>query len=79
MRTNGYIPPTFPPPSFIPLVSNSPLLFSASIERVFRYGSDILRSKRSALSFLNFEKLVFIKGNLKIIKNNLQELEEEIE
>ena len=58
---------------------NSPFPSSASVERLFSYGSDILRPKRSALSSLNFEKLVFIKGNLKIIKNNLQELEEEIE
>ena len=58
---------------------NTPLPSSQSVERLFSYGSDILRPKRSALSSPNFEKLMFIKGNLKIIKNNLQELEEEIE
>ena len=58
---------------------NTPLPSSASVERLFSYGSDIMRPKRSALSSPNFEKLVFLKGNLKIIKQNLQEAEEEEE
>lgn len=57
---------------------NTPLPSSASVERLFSFGSDILRPKRSALSSQNFEQLVFMKGNLKIIEKNLQE-EEEIE
>ena len=41
---------------------------SASFERVFSYGSDILRAKRSSLAAQNFEALVFVKGNMKMLK-----------
>lgn len=40
-------------------------------------GIYILRTKSSVLSYQNFEQMVFIKGNLKIMKMNQQE--EEIE
>ena len=43
---------------------NTPLPSSAAVERLFSSGSDILRPKRSNLTADNFEKLVFIKGNL---------------
>uniref|UniRef100_UPI00358EC094 uncharacterized protein n=1 Tax=Myxine glutinosa TaxID=7769 RepID=UPI00358EC094 len=57
---------------------NTPLPSSASVERVFSYGSDILRPKRSALAAPNFEALVFMKGNLQILKK-AHEVEEEDE
>uniref|UniRef100_UPI00358F4092 uncharacterized protein n=1 Tax=Myxine glutinosa TaxID=7769 RepID=UPI00358F4092 len=47
---------------------NTPLPSFASVEHVFSYGSDILRPKRSALAAPNFEALVFMKGNLQILK-----------
>ena len=47
---------------------NTPLPSSASVERVFSYGSDILRPKRAALAAPNFEALVFMKGNLHLLK-----------
>ena len=58
---------------------NTPLPSSASVERLFSFGSDILRPKRSSLTSHNFEQLVFMKGNISIIKKNhkLQEEEEE--
>lgn len=46
---------------------NTPLPSSAAVERMFSIGSDILRAKRSALTADNFEALVFIKGNLKLL------------
>ena len=55
---------------------NMPFPSSASFEKLFSYEPDILRPKRSALRSPNFEKLVFLKGNLRLIMNNLQELEE---
>uniref|UniRef100_UPI00358E8F2E uncharacterized protein n=2 Tax=Myxine glutinosa TaxID=7769 RepID=UPI00358E8F2E len=59
---------------------NTPLPSSASVERVFSYGSDILRPKRSALAAPNFEALVFMKGNLQILKKAHEvEVEEEDE
>ena len=39
----------------------------AVVERLFSMGSDILRAKRSSLTADNFEKLVFIKGNLPLL------------
>jgi hypothetical protein len=46
---------------------NTPLPSSAAVERLFSIGSDILRPKRSTLTADNFEKLVFIKGNLQLL------------
>jgi hypothetical protein len=46
---------------------NTPLPSSAAVERLFSIGSDILRAKRSSLTADNFEKLVFIKGNLQLL------------
>lgn len=46
---------------------NTPLPSSAAVERLFSSGSDILRPKRSNLTADNFEKLVFIKGNLPLL------------
>jgi hypothetical protein len=47
---------------------NSPLPSSAAVERLFSFGSDILRAKRSSLTADNFEKLVFVKGNMHLLK-----------
>ena len=49
------------------LKHNSPLPSSAFVERVFSFGLDILRPKRSSH---NFEQLVFMKENIGIIKKN---------
>ncbi len=46
---------------------NTPLPSSAAVEMLFSIGSDILRPKRSTLTADNFEKLVFIKGNLQLL------------
>ena len=46
---------------------NTPLTSSAAVERLFSMGSDILRAKRSSLTADNFEKLLFIKGNLQLL------------
>jgi hypothetical protein len=47
-----------------------PLPSSAAVERLFSMGSAILIPKRSLLTATNFENLVFIKGNLHMIKKN---------
>jgi hypothetical protein len=46
---------------------NTPLPSSAAVERLFSMGSDILRAKRSSLTADNFEKLLFIRGNLQLL------------
>lgn len=46
---------------------NTPLPSSAAVERVFSVGGDILRSKRAALTAINFEQLVFMKGNMDLL------------
>ena len=58
---------------------NTPLPSSASVERIFSFGSDILRRKRSSLTSHTFEQLVFMKGNIGIIKKNHKLHEEEEE
>ena len=57
---------------------NTPLPSSASVERMFSYGSDIIRPKRSTLAAHNFEALIFLKGNLHLLKK-AHEVEEENE
>ena len=42
--------------------SNSAILSSAAIERLFSVGKDVLKPKRSRLTDQNFEMLVFLKG-----------------
>ena len=46
---------------------NTPLPSSAAVERLFSMGSDVLRAKRSSLTADNFEKLLFIRGNLQLL------------
>ena len=47
---------------------NTPLPSSAAVERLFNVAGDILRPKRSSLSSANFEKLVFMRGNMEFMK-----------
>jgi hypothetical protein len=47
------------------------------VERLFSSGGDILRAKRSSLSASNFEKLVFMRGNMKLL--GLKEVERQEE
>ena len=56
---------------------NTPLPSSASVERMFSFGSDILRPKRATLRSPNFENLVFMKVNLNIIKKQLKQENED--
>ena len=41
--------------------SNTPILSSAAIERLFSVGKDVLKPKRSGLTDQNFKMLVFLK------------------
>ncbi|KAG0721717.1 hypothetical protein GWK47_045875 [Chionoecetes opilio] len=43
---------------------NTPVPSSAAVERLFSMGSDFMGPKRSSLTAKNFEKLVFLKGNM---------------
>jgi hypothetical protein len=56
---------------------NTALPSSAAVERLFSSGGDILRAKRSSLSASNFEKLVFMRGNMKLL--GLKEVERQEE
>jgi len=47
---------------------NTPLPSSTAGERRFSFGSDIPRAKRSSIAMDNFEKLVFLKGNMHLLK-----------
>ncbi|KAG0722180.1 Tripartite motif-containing protein 65 [Chionoecetes opilio] len=47
---------------------NAPVPSSAAVERLFSMGSDVMRPKRSSLTAKNFEKLVFLKGNMNLLK-----------
>ena len=42
---------------------NTAIPSSATVERLFSIGKDILTPKRATLSDENFEKLMFMKGN----------------
>ena len=63
---------------------NTPLPSSAAVERLFSSAGDILRPKRSILTNQNFEKLVFMRGNMQLLchkeanpKNNKTEEQQE--
>ena len=47
---------------------NTGLPSSAAVERLFSTAGDVLRPKRACLSEANFEHLVFLKGNLHLVK-----------
>ncbi|KAG0711062.1 hypothetical protein GWK47_021441 [Chionoecetes opilio] len=40
---------------------------SAAVEKLFSSAGDILRPKRSSLSNINFEQLVFVRGNMHLL------------
>lgn len=49
---------------------NTPVPSSAAVERLFSIASDIIRPKRSRLTANTFEKLVFLKGNMTLLKDS---------
>lgn len=58
---------------------NVPLPSSAGVERLFSSDGDILRANRSSLSNINFEQLVFVRGNMHLLgyKNKEEECGEQ--
>ncbi|KAG0714609.1 hypothetical protein GWK47_013775 [Chionoecetes opilio] len=58
---------------------NTPVPSSAAVELLFSMGSDVMRPKRSSLMAKNFEKLVFLKGNMNLLKGRweLEDSDEE--
>ena len=54
---------------------NAPLPSSAAVERLFSSAGDILRAKRSSLSNIHFEQLVFVRGNMHLL--GYKEVQEE--
>ena len=51
---------------------NTGIPSSAAVERLFSVAGDVLRPKRACLSEDNFEHLVFLKGNLQLLKENIK-------
>ena len=49
---------------------NAPVPSSAAVERLFSIASDIIRPKRSRLTANTFGKLVFLKGNMTLLKDS---------
>ena len=47
---------------------NTPLTSSSAVERLFSMGAAIFRAKRARLASRNFQRLVFLKGNLDSLK-----------
>ncbi|KAG0695970.1 hypothetical protein GWK47_026704 [Chionoecetes opilio] len=43
---------------------NTAIPSSATVERLFSQGSDIIKAKRASLTSDNFDRLVFMKGNM---------------
>ena len=56
---------------------NTPLASSVAVERLFSQGSDILRPKRASMASSNFEKFLFMKGNMTLFRMEEEEEEEE--
>ena len=50
---------------------NTAIRSSATVERLFAIGSDILRSKRSSMTKENFEKFVLLRENEKYLKKSI--------
>ncbi|KAG0711198.1 hypothetical protein GWK47_021133 [Chionoecetes opilio] len=44
---------------------------SAALESLFSQGADIMKAKRASLTSDNFERLIFMKGNMDLIKMEL--------
>ena len=57
---------------------NTPLASSAAVERLFSQGSDILRPKRASMASSNFEKFIFMKGNMTLFRMKEKSDDEEI-
>ncbi|KAG0722216.1 hypothetical protein GWK47_006111 [Chionoecetes opilio] len=51
--------------------NNMAIPSSAAVERLFSKGSDITRAKRASLTSNHFERLVFMKGNMDLLKMKL--------
>ncbi|KAG0728240.1 hypothetical protein GWK47_032899 [Chionoecetes opilio] len=51
---------------------NTGIPSSAAVERLFSIAGDVLRPKRACLSEDNFEYLVFLKGNLHLLKQKFK-------
>ncbi|KAG0728749.1 hypothetical protein GWK47_031842 [Chionoecetes opilio] len=51
---------------------NTGIPSSAAVERLFSTAGDVLRPKRACLSEDNFEYLVFLKGNLHLLKQKFK-------
>ena len=49
---------------------NTAIPSSATVERLFAIGSDILRSQRSSMTKENFEKFVLLHENVKCLKKS---------
>lgn len=52
---------------------NTPLPSSAAVERLFSTAGDVLSAKRSSLDEVNFEELVFLKGNMDILEEQIRQ------
>ncbi|KAG0716034.1 hypothetical protein GWK47_001147 [Chionoecetes opilio] len=50
---------------------NTAIPSSAAVERLFSQGVDIMKVKRASLTSDNFERLVFMKGNMDLLKMEL--------
>ena len=48
-----------------------PLPSSAAVGRLFSTAGDVLRAKRSSLDEVNFEELVFLKGNISLLEEKM--------
>ena len=49
------------------------------MERLFSTAGDVLRAKRSSLDEVNFEELVFLKGNMDLLEEKMgqEDMEED--
>ncbi|KAG0725733.1 hypothetical protein GWK47_038035 [Chionoecetes opilio] len=50
---------------------NTAIPSSAAVERLFSQGADIMKAKRASLTSDNFERLIFMKGNMDLLKMEL--------
>ncbi|KAG0714568.1 hypothetical protein GWK47_013875 [Chionoecetes opilio] len=50
---------------------NTAIHSSATVERLFSQGSDIMKAKRASLTSDNFERLVIMKGNMDLLNMEL--------
>ncbi|KAG0727870.1 hypothetical protein GWK47_033730 [Chionoecetes opilio] len=46
---------------------NTAIPSSAAVERLFSQGSDIMKAERAGLTSYNFDRLVFMKGNMDLL------------